>query len=462
MRQSTLFRSIRIGRSFARTAIVPALPLGLLFLAGLATPAAAVPAFVAQTGQPCQACHVGGLGPQLTPFGRTFKLGGYVMRTNPYNIPLSAMAVTSGVRTRKDQASPPASGFKRNDNVGLDQISLFFAGGMGTHVGGFVQTTYDGIGKAWSWDNVDLRLTTRTTIKGADVIIGASLNNSPGVQDPWNTLPAWGFPYTGSDLAPGPAAAPILSGALAQTSLGLTGYAWINSAIYLEAGGYGSPSRSTLGRLGANPYDPGDIKGTAPYVRVAYQTDLDGGTFEIGGFGLRANLYPARDRTTGMSDRYSDLGVDTSFIKTLESGDMLTLNGRYTHESRKLDASCSLAAGPAGCGDTRLSDLRADASYYWRNKVGFTASAFDTFGPANAISNPDSRTFKPDSSGLVFQIDGTPFGDGSSPLGKRFNLRVGVQYTIYNRFDGSRSDYDGLGHDASDNNTARVFAWFAY
>jgi hypothetical protein len=37
----------------------------------------AVPAFAVQTGQPCTACHIGAFGPQLTPFGRAFKIGGY-------------------------------------------------------------------------------------------------------------------------------------------------------------------------------------------------------------------------------------------------------------------------------------------------------------------------------------------------------------------------------------------------
>ena len=39
-------------------------------------PAEAVPSFASQTGQPCTACHVGAFGPQLTPFGRAFKIGG--------------------------------------------------------------------------------------------------------------------------------------------------------------------------------------------------------------------------------------------------------------------------------------------------------------------------------------------------------------------------------------------------
>jgi hypothetical protein len=63
---------------------------------------------------------------------------------------------------------------------------------------------------------------------------------------------------------------------------------------------------------------------------------------------------------------------------------------------------------------------------------------------------------------MVFQIDGTPFGDGSSPFGKRFNLRVGIQYTAYFSFDGASRDFDAMGRNADDNNTLRVFTWVYY
>src|ERR1700689_5134488 len=93
-----------------------------LILTGLtATRAAAVPAFAVQTGQPCSGCHVGGFGPQLTPFGREFKLGGYTCRTNSFNLPFSAMACASYINTQKGQPTPPASSFRDNDNFALDQ-----------------------------------------------------------------------------------------------------------------------------------------------------------------------------------------------------------------------------------------------------------------------------------------------------------------------------------------------------
>ena len=49
----------------------------------------AVPAFNRQTGQNCVACHAGGQFPELTPYGRLFKLTGYTLGSR--DIPLSVM-----------------------------------------------------------------------------------------------------------------------------------------------------------------------------------------------------------------------------------------------------------------------------------------------------------------------------------------------------------------------------------
>src|SRR5206468_4756671 len=78
-------------------------------------PASAVPAFAQQTGQPCKSCHVGGFGPELTPFGREFKLGGYTLRAHA-SIPVAAMAVTSFTHTRENQ-DPAPEHLRKNDNL---------------------------------------------------------------------------------------------------------------------------------------------------------------------------------------------------------------------------------------------------------------------------------------------------------------------------------------------------------
>jgi hypothetical protein len=442
-----------------RTELSKAAAAAFIFVAAFAfAPAArAVPAFAAQTGQPCQACHVGGFGPQLTQFGRDFKIGGYALRAIPWNLPLSAQVIGSYTATRKAQAAPPAEGFHTNNNLALDQVGIFLGGGIGDHFGGLAQATYNGTAHHWAWDNIELRAVDRVTVGGTPAVVGISLNNNPGIDDPWNTLPGWGFPYSGSALLPSPATAPLFSGALATGTVGVTGYAWIDSKIYVEAGGYQTPSVGTLRWLGADPYAPGDINGVAPYGRIAYQHPLGAGDVEIGAFALRASLFPARDRTTGATDRYTDIGADASFQLPRSNGDIVSLNTRYTHESERLNASQLLGAVASSGGN--LDDLRIDGSYYWRNKVGGTVGFFQTTGSSDFV-HYGGRTGRPDSDGFVFQIDGTPFGNGS-PVGSWFNVRLGVQYTAFTRFDGAQHDYDGSGANAADNNSLRIFAWLA-
>jgi hypothetical protein len=55
------------------------------------------------------------------------------------------------------------------------------------------------------------------------------------------------------------------------------------------------------------------------------------------------------------------------------------------------------------------------------------------------------------------------------PLGKLHswgrpwvNLRIGLQYTGYLRFNGGASNYDGFGGSASQNNSLFLFSWMAF
>jgi hypothetical protein len=446
---------IAIFRAIAR----PSVAVLLIFVGLAVTPAKAVPAFTAKTGQACAACHIGGFGPQLTPFGRAFKLEGYTMDAGgAFPMPVSAMVVSSFVTSSKAQASPPADHYSDNNNFSMDQTSLFLAGGIGSHFGGFFQATYDGIGRSFSWDNLDLRAVDHVTISGSDVLLGVSLNNGPGIQDAWNTLPAWGFPYTDSDLAPAPAAGTLFDGGLAQSVIGTTAYAYWDSSIYTEVGLYWTPSHHFLSAMGTDE-GPGPISGAAPYMRVAFQNDYGNHNFEIGAFGFFPDLYPGGDKSTGMADSYTDIGVDGSYQYLGDGSAIYTVNARYTYERQHLAASQLL--GAAANTNNSLNDLRLDASYYWHNMIGGTVELFDSWGSGDTLLYADNRDFKPDSTGVKFQVDATPWGTDGSPLGPRFNMRVGLQYTMYTKFNGAGSNYDGTGRNASDNNTLRIFTWLA-
>ena len=443
----------KVFRPFGAAAYCLAIGIALI---GLSTGRAqAVPAFADQTGQPCSSCHVGGFGPQLTPFGREFKILGYTTRTVEGTIPVSAMAIASYLHTAADQ--PPAPHYAANDNTTLDQISLFLAGGLNKNFGGFSQFTYDGVARAFAWDNLDLRAVDQLTIAGSDAVVGLSLNNNPTIQDPWNTLSGWGFPYTDSALAPSPGASTVLNGGLAQSSLGITAYAWWNSEIYAEAGVYTTPSRGFMRAVGA---DGGAvIRGSAPYVRLGYQKDYDDQNFQFGVTSFSPNLYPGGDRTATASDNYQDFSADGSYQYMGDGSNVYQLNARYTHEHQSLGATYALG-GSSNAGNT-LEEFTTDASYYWKNQIGLTAGYFSTWGSADSLLYPGNRTSKPNSAGFIVQLDGTPFGQTASSLGNRLNLRVGLQYRHFTQFNGATSNYDGAGSNSSGNDTFRIFTWLA-
>ena len=67
----------------------------------LALNAVMIPAFSRQTGLACSACHY--QFPQLTPFGRQFKLNGYVFGDNKPLFPLALMVQGGYSHTSADQ-----------------------------------------------------------------------------------------------------------------------------------------------------------------------------------------------------------------------------------------------------------------------------------------------------------------------------------------------------------------------
>src|SRR6202040_1174501 len=111
----------------------------------------------------------------------------------------------------------PAAHFSHNDNFSVDQVSAFYGGRITEHSGAFVQVTYSGEDRHTRWDNLAVRFARAAKFAGTDAVVGISINNNPTVQDLWNSTPAWGFPYISSPLVPGPAAATLLEGGLAQT-----------------------------------------------------------------------------------------------------------------------------------------------------------------------------------------------------------------------------------------------------
>ena len=41
-------------------------------------------------------------------------------------------------------------------------------------------------------------------------------------------------------------------------------------------------------------------------------------------------------------------------------------------------------------------------------------------------------------------------------------MRVGVQYSMFDKFNGGKNNYDGFGRNAKDNNTVFVYLWTSF
>jgi len=303
----------------------------------------AVPSYARQTNMACSSCHT--VFPQLSAFGREFKLNGYTLtgsntiqatdekERNLLKIlaisPLSAMVQTSFTSINKNI---PES---QNNNIEFpQQLSMFYSGLITPHIGTFIQLTYSQQDGAIGMDNIDIRYSNTATLATKRLIYGFTINNNPTVQDVWNSIPAWRFPYATSDIAPSPFASPQLEGALAQQVVGLGGYGYFNNLVYAEFSLYRSAQQGVPAPPGLSAN--GIIKGVAPYWRVALQHNFNSHYLEIGTTGMLTNLYPGG--VSGPTDNFSDIGLDAQYELTFTNGTFV-LHPSYFHEFQKLDAT---------------------------------------------------------------------------------------------------------------------------
>jgi len=437
---------------------VPALALSGLVLSG---PAQAVPSFARQTGLPCASCHT--VFPELTAFGRSFKLHGYTL-TGTQQItaessrsdsalklnsipPISAMLQVSFTHV---QSSPSGS---QNDDVQFPQeFSLFYAGEISDHAGSFAQVTYEQASGEFGWDNTDIRYANE--LPDYNLTYGLTLNNAPTVQDLWNSTPTWSYPWSDpGDAAPaGPSVQPFIGSedfvALASGGLGVYGM-W-NDSIYAELTGYRS---AHVGTAAPNGGSNQTITNVAPYWRLAWQHSLgEADQLMLGTYGMYAKFHP--NGIDGKTDRYIDTAVDTQYEHDFSDGDSVSVHASLTHENEDIHST--------GTGDSLDFDTaKVDGTYHLGSHATATLAYFNTWGdkgayypgyvngdgdPLNPTPSGDG-SFDPDSNGWIAQAAYLPWE----------NTKLTVQYTGYNKLDGSSKS-----KDTTDNNTLYFLAWFMF
>ncbi|GAC1548823.1 MAG: hypothetical protein NVS3B11_08220 [Collimonas sp.] len=434
----------------------------LIFLFGFLSNADANPLFARQTSLKCSSCHT--IYPELTPFGRKFKLGGYTLGERE-KIPLAFMAIVS--RNSISNATDKSSGdllFAKNRELVVEAASLFTGGKFTDYAGGFVQWTYNNISTTdnlryvghGALDNTDLRLVKMTGSEEKPTFFGLTLHNNPTVQDIWNTTPAWSFPYYSPTIAgPGRGVPTFLESGARVAGLGA--YTYLFDSLYLEAASY----QTAKGPLSALRWGTPDaqrvsLAGSNPYLRMTYTFGGDHQNFTIGATAARVAM--AAPDATPKGDRFTDLGFDATYqFFSKDDHHIVTAMASTIHE--KADWRAGFPNGNNDNPSSNLRSTRAKVSYLYDRTYGITGAVFKLTGDAD-FARFGTNNGKPDTSGYIVELNYWPHYVFS--WDPQANVRFGLQYTGYTKFNGSKTNYDATLRDAKDNNTLYLYAWFMF
>jgi iron:rusticyanin reductase len=440
----------------ARLGAVATFLFGASALMLVPTRAAAVASFARQTGLACEACHI--VPPELTPFGRRFKLNGYTLTTRPplvsdiddykkntvwlVDIPGISLLVQA-TYNHYDKAPPdsvaPYPAHAQSDNVQFpQQISFMYAGAISDHVGTFLQVSYLQPAGTFGLDNTDIRYSDHTA--NNDGVWGVTLNDNPSVQDVWNTNPAgYGIPGFSTQTL---WSAPVIAGAslrvpimseLAEVSAGLGGYVWYKDSVYLELTGYKAAkagSVSTTEDSSNLSIGGGTLVGVAPYWRAGYEYDWGYNSAFIGTTGMYAEFEPyefsGQTINPGYVNRYTDISGDWQYQYNGEHNTFAFL-GHYTHETQA--NSPDLVPTYFTNSTDHLNEFQVTGEYFRDRHFGTIVSFRRTTGTNDVAFN--GGTGSPTNQYEVFELDYLPW----------FNFRFILQYNVYQVVDNNQNPF---------------------
>ncbi len=473
-------RGSRLGFDRADTQITTMrwMTAGLLAASSLAVSldASATPIFARQTGQNCMACHAGGQFPELTPYGRLFKLTGFTLgKRTP--IPLAVMGVFGSTTVGPAQTPAPSSpGHTATDGTPTFYTGSIFAGGKITdNIGMLAQYTWgnyngsNGASFGGGSDNTDIRYANRVISNNNDIIYGVSLNNNPGVEDVWNSSQTWGY-----GVVPGstgsPAGYTILDGGLAAQAVGADAYLYWNKAIYAEVGAYRT-GNGVFSFLTQNNGGQAYLANTSPYVRLAYTHEWGAQNIEVGYTFFDADVFEGTDTlgntytNSGPYDEHRDNAFDFQYQYLL---DPHTVTFEFSRINEVINPNGAGAVNFTGAlGQGQVNETKAKVSYTYKARYGAA------LGYYNFSSNAAFAGYQANAGTTATDY----FGDGTVTafVPEIFfipvqNVRIGLQYTMYTQiptqtaanqtFTGANAN--GQPWNSSDFNEAFLYVWAAY
>ena len=437
-----------------------------VFVAFCALPRAnALPSFARQTGQKCAACHVNGGWPQLTPWGRFFKLSGYtagkplIDREGLEHIPVGLFGqagITWATQPNNSLGQPVIT---QNGTPEAYDFVGEFATRLTSFMGIFYEYQVTNQFPGWKGTSgpADLRAVHFFHPGGQELLVGVDTNNGPTVQDVWNSTPSWSYPFYGSPQSPGSPASPMMT-SLAQQSASVGAYALLNREWYVELSEYRVAKNFFRWMSAGTAFQAGDqnyLRGYNPYWRAYWTKDYGAQSLMVGTFGMRADVYPDSATPSGPTNALTDNGFDAQY-QYLGETKKLTLRASYIYEQQHWNAGFPLGLSSTATGN--LKSLNLNGTYGYRNRWTFSAGYLSTHGNNNTalygvtdLSGAE-LTSSPNTNGYVLEAD------------RLFtqNVQVMLQYRGFSRFNGLKNNIDGLGRAPSDNNTLWLTVFFAF
>jgi hypothetical protein len=479
----------------------------------VAQPARAIPPFARQTGLACEACHT--MPPELTAFGRRFKLSGYTLTTRPplvndvddhkkdtlWLTDLPGVAVLAQIGYDHYNRAPPDTGqpypaHAQSDTFQFpDQFSLVYAGAVSDKVGAWLQLTYNGQGGSVGVDNIDIRYSDHTSDN--KWVWGVTANNYLTFQDVWNGIGSYAIPnFNTVTLSSGGVAGtgtsgPILNALGPGSVAGIGAYAFFDDSLYFELSAYhsavaggNSPTIDSVS-LAANG---GAVDRFAPYARIAYERDWGYHSAEIGASALYVNWIPSvgyisaqqqaaaalagntytpgQTFNPGAINRYTDLSIDWQYQYNGQYN-IFSFLGHVTHERQQnsdqlVAATFTGASSPIYTNPTdTLTQLLVTGEYFRNRRYGGLVSFTRTTGTYDPLANGGNGS--PANQFETFELDYVPW----------LNVRFILQYDAYQVVANNQSPFN-LSHanfpnspgfpnvKASDNNTWVVGLWMDF
>ncbi|MDE1988848.1 MAG: hypothetical protein KGI82_00110 [Betaproteobacteria bacterium] len=428
--------------------------------------AGAVPLFARQTGQACVSCHLGGMYPQLTAYGRFFKLTGYTLGTRPnlgnLEVQKDAPPISIWLQSGKQWYTniPSGSGPAPSSSMNLQAVSLFAGGKIADNVGALLQWTGKSNGGGGFNSGVDMsevRYAEHIARPDSDLIYGVYFNNIPSLSDVWNSTATWSGNFMGffnSGLAP--VQLPFLEKFGMGSAIGAGAYLYKDNTWYAEAAVYKSVTHGpfttyfTGGAMGGTLIDP------SPYYRFAFTKDFGPHSFELGLHGMVSYAHNGTASSGSMADwngtinTYRDVGIDGQYQYNLDPH-YFSAHVRYLHEN------ASFATDQVGMmvsnASNVLNETYVDASYIYQAKYGAMLIYRSVVGTNDAmLYSANTLTGSPEWKSWTPEIFWMPWQ----------NVRIGYQYIFYTEMAGTTGIIPGQSLSPHDFNTSMLYVSFLY